>query len=223
MAPPPASPCTRTHTRAPLAGRWRVADGARDHPLLRRALRAALGRRAGGVTSMHTYAHVCTRMHTYAHVCITHELWSVSYAVYRDAGHTAQVNTNHQFQANTTTVGRTHSLWPTQAELNLPNELLMILTPPSRFNSSGLPSKPDTSGMAAASAAQAADWPSLAEARGSLRHTLAVQEVSGEPAGRSFLSLAMMCLTCLLTQAFLSTWATSASPTGTWPAYASSS
>ena len=67
----------------------------------------------------------------------------------------------------------------------------MILTPPSRFNSSGLASKLDTSGMAAASAAQAADWPRLAEARGSLRHTLAVQEASGEPAGRSFLSLAI--------------------------------
>ena len=87
-------------------------------------------------------------MHTYAHVCTTHELWSVSYAVFRVAGHTAQVNTSHQFQTNTT-----HLLWPTQAELNLPNELLMILTPPSRFNSSGLASKPHTSGMAAASAA----------------------------------------------------------------------
>ena len=103
----------------------------------------------------------------------------------------------------------------------------MILTPPSRFNSSGLASKPDTTGMAAASAAQAADWPRPPEALGSLRHTLAVQEASGENAGRSFLSLDLE--PChdvsyvFLTQAFLSTWATSASPTGTWPAYASSS
>eukprot|EP00964_Phaeocystis_antarctica_P105399 scaffold70427_cov57-Phaeocystis_antarctica.AAC.2 len=35
-----------------------------------------------------------------------------------------------------------------------------------------------------ASAAQAADWPRLAEARGSLRHDLALEGASGEPAGR---------------------------------------
>ena len=35
-----------------------------------------------------------------------------------------------------------------------------------------------------ASAAQAADWPRLAEARGSLRHNLALKGASGEPAGR---------------------------------------
>ena len=35
-----------------------------------------------------------------------------------------------------------------------------------------------------ASAAQAADWPRLAEARGSLRHDLALKGASGEPAGR---------------------------------------
>ena len=35
-----------------------------------------------------------------------------------------------------------------------------------------------------ASAAQAADWPRLAEARGSLRHDLALIGASGEPAGR---------------------------------------
>ena len=36
-----------------------------------------------------------------------------------------------------------------------------------------------------ASAAQAADWPRLAEAPGSLRHALALRDASGEPAGRS--------------------------------------
>ena len=35
-----------------------------------------------------------------------------------------------------------------------------------------------------ASAAQAADWPRLAEAPGSLRRALALTEASGEPAGR---------------------------------------
>ena len=35
-----------------------------------------------------------------------------------------------------------------------------------------------------ASAAQAADWPRLAEAQGSLRHDLALKGASGEPAGR---------------------------------------
>ena len=35
-----------------------------------------------------------------------------------------------------------------------------------------------------ASAAQAADWPRLAETRGSLRHDLALKGASGEPAGR---------------------------------------
>eukprot|EP00964_Phaeocystis_antarctica_P105073 scaffold70154_cov40-Phaeocystis_antarctica.AAC.1 len=40
-----------------------------------------------------------------------------------------------------------------------------------------------------ASPAQAADWPRLAEARGSLRHDLALKEASGEPAGRSLCHL----------------------------------
>ena len=35
-----------------------------------------------------------------------------------------------------------------------------------------------------ASAAQAADWPGLAEAQGSLTQDLALKEASGEPAGR---------------------------------------
>ena len=35
-----------------------------------------------------------------------------------------------------------------------------------------------------ASAAQAADWPRLADARGSLRHDLALKGASREPAGR---------------------------------------
>eukprot|EP00964_Phaeocystis_antarctica_P076895 scaffold47607_cov77-Phaeocystis_antarctica.AAC.2 len=35
-----------------------------------------------------------------------------------------------------------------------------------------------------ASAAQAADWPRLAEAQGSLRHDLSLKGASGEPAGR---------------------------------------
>ena len=38
--------------------------------------------------------------------------------------------------------------------------------------------------IAAASAAQAAAWPRLAEARGSLEHDLALKEASGEPDGR---------------------------------------
>ena len=37
--------------------------------------------------------------------------------------------------------------------------------------------------MAGATAAQAADWPRLVEAPGSLRHDLALKEASGEPAG----------------------------------------
>ena len=41
-----------------------------------------------------------------------------------------------------------------------------------------------------ASAAQAADWPRLAEARGSLRHNLALKGASGEPAGRGLSPLA---------------------------------
>ena len=35
-----------------------------------------------------------------------------------------------------------------------------------------------------ASAAQAADWPRLADVRGSLRHDLVLKGASGEPAGR---------------------------------------
>eukprot|EP00964_Phaeocystis_antarctica_P105788 scaffold70766_cov60-Phaeocystis_antarctica.AAC.1 len=35
-----------------------------------------------------------------------------------------------------------------------------------------------------ASMAQAADWPRLAEAQGSLRHDLSLKGASGEPAGR---------------------------------------
>ena len=102
MAPPPASPCTRTHTRAlpvhPLQvdGEWQTEPGTIPFCGALSALPS---------DAVQAESQVCTRMHTYAHVCITHELWSVSYAVYRDAGHTAQVNTNHQFQANTTTVG----------------------------------------------------------------------------------------------------------------------
>eukprot|EP00964_Phaeocystis_antarctica_P062673 scaffold37565_cov74-Phaeocystis_antarctica.AAC.2 len=37
-----------------------------------------------------------------------------------------------------------------------------------------------------ASAAQAADWPRLAEAQGSLRHGLSLKGASGEPAGRAW-------------------------------------
>ena len=40
-----------------------------------------------------------------------------------------------------------------------------------------------------ASAAQAAGWPRLAEARGSLRHDLALKGASGEPAGRGLSTL----------------------------------
>ena len=42
-----------------------------------------------------------------------------------------------------------------------------------------------------ASAAQAADWPRLAEARGSLRHDLALGGAFGEPAGRGLSRLAL--------------------------------
>ena len=40
-----------------------------------------------------------------------------------------------------------------------------------------------------ASAARAADWPRLAEAPGSLEHTLALKEASGAPAGRGLSQL----------------------------------
>ena len=42
-----------------------------------------------------------------------------------------------------------------------------------------------TSPVWPAGAAQAADWPRLAEASGSLRHDLALKPASGEPAGRA--------------------------------------
>eukprot|EP00964_Phaeocystis_antarctica_P093102 scaffold60007_cov32-Phaeocystis_antarctica.AAC.2 len=42
----------------------------------------------------------------------------------------------------------------------------------------------ETSPLWPARAAQAADWPRLAEARGSLRHGLVLRGASGEPAGR---------------------------------------
>ena len=40
-----------------------------------------------------------------------------------------------------------------------------------------------------ASAARAAGWPRLAEARGSLRHDLVLKGASGEPAGRGLIPL----------------------------------
>ena len=79
MAPPPASPCTRTHTRAlpvhPLQvdGEWQTEAGTIPFCGALSALPS---------DAVQAESQVCTRMHTYAHVCITHELWSVSYAVY---------------------------------------------------------------------------------------------------------------------------------------------
>ena len=49
-----------------------------------------------------------------------------------------------------------------------------------------------------ASAAQAADWPRLAEAQGSLRHDLALEGASGEPAGRGLSRLVFHIGTALL-------------------------
>ena len=70
MAPPPASPCTRTHTRAlpvhPLQvdGEWQTEPGTIPFCGALSALPSdAVQAESQVCTRMHTYAHVCTRMH----------------------------------------------------------------------------------------------------------------------------------------------------------------